>query len=291
MDGPSAILFGVLVPAVVAGIVLLVSARRARSESADSQPARPRPIAGALALGLAYLAAHTGLKAVPAFPWSDVQLDSMAKLYWMVAAAIVLSPLRVIPYVRRYGNSLYVALLAILPYHSIRAADAPREVFDVAGLATVLLVYAIWMSLERLALRRPGPSLPIALWGACAGTALVAVLNKSAIQAQLTGALAAGLGAAVVVAILVRGAHLATGAIAILAVAVASIVRVSVVYDLPTISWALVALAFVGPWAGEIPSLRARSPRLAGLVAFLAATLPAAAAAYFAYAARPVYAY
>lgn len=282
MDGPSAIAFGILIPAIVAGIVLLVSARRARSE-----PAVARPVAGAVALGGAYLAAHVGLKALPALPGSDVQLDTMAKVFWMIAAAVVLSPLRTIPLVARFGNAFYLALFAILPYHFVRQAGVERAALDVAGLGSVLLVYAIWTGLERLAIRRPGPSLPVALWAACAGTAAMAVLNRSGFQAQLLGALAAALGAAVVVALIVRGAHLAAGALAILAVAVSSIVRQTVIYDLPTICWVLVAAAFVGPWAGEIPSLRARSPFLSGAVAFLAALIPAAAAAWFAFDARP----
>jgi len=249
MDGPTAIGLGILIPALFAGIVLLVSARRARSE-----PAVARPIAGALALGVGYLAAHAGLKAFPAWPWGDVQLDTMAKVFWMIAAAIVLAPLRVIPFVKRYGNSLYVALFAILPYHFVRSAGEPRSGLDLAGFGSVLLVYGIWMSLERLALRRPGPTLPVALWAACAGTAAMLLANTSALQAQVVGALAAGLGAAVVVALLVRGAHLATGAVAILAVAIAAGVRNAVIYDLPTVCWVLVAVAFVGPWLGEIPS-------------------------------------
>jgi len=286
MDGPSAVGFGILIPALIAGIVLLVSARRARGE-----PAVPRPIAGALALGLGYLVAHAGLKAFPAWPWSDDQLDMLSKVYWMIAAAILLAPLRGTSFLARYGNSLYVALFAILPYHYVRAAGEPRSGLDLAGFGSVLLVYGIWMSLERLASRRPGPSLPIALWGASVGTAAMLLANTSALQAQIVGSLAAGLGAAVVVALIVRGSHLASGAVAILAVAIGAGVRNAVIYDLPTVCWVLVAAAFAGPWLGEIPSLRQRSPRFAGLVAFLAAFVPAAAAAWLAYDARAPSAY
>lgn len=280
MDG-SALMFGIVIPAVVAGIVLLASARRAREHSAS-----PRPFAGALALGAGFLAAYVGLKSMPALPWSDVQLDLLAKSFWTVAAAIALAPLRTAPFVARYGNSLYVALFSILPYHFLRQMDATRSALDLVGLGTVLLVYGLWIALERLAQRRSGPSLPLALWAACAGTTAMLLENRSGFQAQLVGALAAGLGAAVVVALLVRGAHLASGVIAILAIAVAGIVRQAVLYDLPTESWALVAVAFAAPWLGEIPFVRARGDRIAGAVAFLAALISSAAAAWFAHAAR-----
>ncbi|MCY2961709.1 MAG: hypothetical protein NTY35_16230 [Planctomycetota bacterium] len=282
MDGPSAIVFGILIPAVLAGIVLLVSARRARTK-----PDEPRPVAGALALGAGYLVAHGGLVGIPPLPGSGNTVPFLGWIFWTTAAAVVLSPLRVAPGVARFGNAFYVALFAILPYHWIRAPGVDTTVLSFSGFGGVLLAYGVWSALEKLSLRRPGPSLPLALWAACAGTAAMALGNSSASQAQLVGALAAGLGAAVVVALLVRGAHLASGAIAILAVVVASVVRLSVVYDLPTVCWVLVAVAFLGPWLGELPSLRARSPLLAGAVAFLAALLPAAAAAWLAFDARP----
>ncbi len=62
--------------------------------------------------------------------------------------------------------------------------------------------------------------------------------------------------------------------------------RNAVIYDLPDVCWVLVAVAFVGPWLGEIPSLRERSPRIAGVAAFLGALIPAAIAAGLAYNAR-----
>lgn len=286
MDGPSALLFGVLIPAVIAGIVLLVSGRRARAE-----PEAPRPVAGALALGAGYLAAHALLVGVPPVPGPDVTIPFLGWIFWMAAGAVLLAPLRAAPVVARFGNAFYVALFSILPYHLIRQPGPAPAALDFGGFGGVLLAYALWTATERLAHRRPGPALPAALWAACAGTAAMVLANASASLAQLVGSLAAGLGAAVVVALLVRGAHLASGAIAILAVVVASAVRLAIVYDLPTVCWVLVACAFAGPWLGEIQSLRARSPFLAGAVAFLAALLPAAAAAYLAFDARPASAY
>jgi hypothetical protein len=285
---PAVLLFGVLLPAVVAGIVLLVSALRARAE-----PGRERPVAGALACGLAYLAAQTALSGVPDGPWSENAVLLLGWVYWTVALAIVLSPLR-LGSIARFGNSLYRALFCILPYHLVRTDDGARAPFDLLGLATVLATFGIWIALERLAARRPGPSLPIALWAACAGCAGVLLLASSAQLAQLAGALAASLGAAAVVALLVRGAHLPSGAIAILAVACAGLLRIASIYGLSDAACALAAAAFLGPWLGEIPALRARSPRLAGAVAFLGALLPAAGAvaiAYSAYSAKspPLY--
>jgi hypothetical protein len=282
MSAPSALLYGILIPAVLAGIVLLLSARRARAD-----PGVRRPFAGALALGAGYLVAHAGLVGVPAVPGSGNNVGSQGWIFWMVAAAIVLAPLRMVPGLSRYGNALYVAGFSILPYRLIGDAGANVSGIDIGGFAGVLLVYALWSANERLTLRRPGPSVPLALWAACAGTAAMALGNASLVLAQLLGAIAAGLGAAVVVALLVRNAHLATGAVAILAVAVSSIVRRAIVYDLPDVCWVLVAFAFAGPWLGEIPFLRARSPRLAGIVAFLGALLPALAAAWLAFDARP----
>lgn len=278
-----AILYGVLIPAVLAGIVLLLSARRARAE-----PSIARPFAGALALGAAFLVAKAGLDSVPPPPFGEDALTVLGMVFWCVVAAIVLAPLRTAPVVARFGNAFYVALFSILPYHLIRDASKPASAFDAGGFATVLVVYALWTSLERLARRRPGPSLPLALWAACAGTAVVLLENRSALQAQLAGALAAAPGAAVVVSFLVRGAHLATGAIAILALVVSALLRQASIYDLPTECWALVAVAFAAPWLGEIPALRRRSPVLAGVVAFLGAVVATAIAAWIVHDLRSV---
>jgi len=278
----SGIIHGVLIPAVLAGIVLLLSGTRARAE-----PSIARPFAGALAFGAAFLVAKAGLDSVPALPFGEVTVDALGMTFWCVVAAIVLAPLRAAPVVSRFGNAFYVALFSILPYHLIRDASKPAAAFDAGGFATVLLVYALWTSLERLAQRRPGPSLPLALWAACAGTAVVLLQNRSALQAQLAGSLAAALGAAIVVSFLVRGAHLATGAIAILALVVSALLRQATIYDLPTPCWALVALAFAAPWLGEIPALRQRSPLLAGAVAFLGAVVPTAIAAWIVHDLRP----
>ncbi len=286
MDGP-ALLFGVLIPALFAGVVLLISARRARAE-----PSIERPFAGALALGAAFLVAKGGLDSTPPLPFGADAVGVLGMIFWCVVAAIALAPLRTAPVIARFGNGFYVALFSILPYHLIRDSSKPASAFDASGFATVILVYALWSSLERLARRRAGPSLPLALWAACAGTAVLLLENRSALQAQLAGSLAAALGAAIVVAFLVRGAHLPTGAIAILALVVSALLRQASLYDLPTECWVLVAVAFAAPWIGEIPALRRRSPLLAGTAAFLGALIPTAIAAWIVQglrAALPVY--
>lgn len=285
MDGP-ALLFGVLIPAIFAGVVLLFSARARRAE-----PSIARPFAGALALGVAFLVAKAGLDSVPPLPFGPDALGVLGMIFWCVVAAIVLAPLRTAPVIGRFGNAFYVALFSILPYHLIRDSSKPASAFDAGGFATVLIVYALWSSLERLARRRPGPSLPLALWAACAGTAVVLLENRSALQAQLAGSLAAALGAAVVVTFLVRGSHLSTGAIAILAIVVSALLRQATIYDLPTPCWALLAVAFAAPWIGEIKALRRRSPLLAGVAAFLGALIPTAIAAWLVHDLRalPVY--
>jgi hypothetical protein len=286
MDGPSAIAFGILIPAVVAGIVLLVAARRARPD-----PSQPQPFLGALAFGAAWLAAAAGLAGVPPWPGGDTTIPFTGWVFWMVALAVVVAPLRALPPFPHIASSAYFALFSILPYQLIREPSPGASTLRVSGFASVLLVYALWSANERLVRRRPGPSVPLALWAACAGTAAMCIANRSALQAQLVGALAAALGAAVVVALIVRGAHLATGAIAILAVVVASMVRLAVVYDLPHVCWVLVAVAFAAPWLGEIPALRARSPFVAGVLAFVAALTASMTAAWFAFDARPPAAY
>ncbi len=274
MLGPTDLLFGILIPAVVAGILLLVDARL------GAQRPRVRSLhLGAAGLGAGYLIAHAWLVGVPASPFAGGAVPFTAWIFWMVAVAIVLAPLRGVPALARWSHVLYVGLFCVWMRRVIRSPGPGEGADFLLSFGGVLLVFVLWRLLERLAERRPGPSLPLALWAACAGTSVTLLLNKSGSLAQLVGAVCAGLGAAVVVTWIVRGAHLARGVVAIVAIVVASAVRIAIVYDLPAASWVLLAVAFVGPWLGEVPGLRARSARLAGAVSFLGAAIPAGAAA------------
>jgi hypothetical protein len=279
--GPAAILFGIAIPALVAGIVLFVDARlRARGSPACALHL------GSLALGGGYLIAHAWLVGAPKSPLGQDALPFTSWIFWLVAIAVLLAPLRGIPAIARWMRVLYVAAFCVSMRRVIQDPGPDEGADVVLAFGGVLLVYVLWTALERLAERRPGAALPAALWAACAGTSLTLLLNRSGSLAQLVGAVCAGLGAAVVVACLVRGTHLARGAVAIVVIVAASAVRVAVVYDLPAASWALLAVAFAGPWLGEIPALRARAPRTADVASFLGAAVPAGAAALLTWSSR-----
>jgi len=286
LPGPTDLLFGILIPAVVAGILLLVDAR-----FGAPRPSLRSLHLGAAALGAGYLIAHAWLVGVPASPLGESTVPYTAWIFWMVAAAIVLAPLRGWPATASLMRSLYPALFCVWMHRVIRGPGPHGGLGSVLAFGAVLLVFVLWKLLERLAERKPGPSLPLALWAACAGTSVTLLMNKSGSLAQLVGAVCAGLGAAVVLTWIVRDNHLARGSVAIVAIVVASAVRIAVVYDLPTASWVLLAVAFALPWLSEVPGVRARSPRVRALAAFLGAAIPSAAAALVAAAAREPSAY
>lgn len=277
MDGPTALIFGVLVPAVFAGIVLLCVGRG----TGDARPARA--FVGALALGLPFLVAYRFIVGMPRLPSADVQIASHEWLAWFVLGAIVLAPLRNVEALARWSSPLYVALFAVLTFRFPLANQLSN---DVAGLAIrfglTLVMYVAWNASDRLSERLRGPALPTAWVVAGTGIALCALFARTALFAQLAGVITAALGAAAVVGWIDKGSRLADGAVAIAWIVFAGVLVNAGIYDLEKPSIALLLIALLSPWLATRKALAGR-PLAQTFLAFLGAAVPTGIAVWIAY--------
>lgn len=281
MDGTTALIFGVLVPAVVAGAVLLFWARG----KGEERPART--FIGALAFGIGYLVAYRFIYGLPNMPGANVQLTPHEWLAWFVLGAILLAPVRDVASLARWSNPLYVALFAVLTF---RFPLANVLASDFAGLAIrfglTLVMYMAWNASDKLAERLRGPALPTAWMVAGTGIALSALFARTALMAQLAGALTACLGAAAVVGWIDRGARFPSGAVAIAWIVFAGVLVTAGIYDLEKTAIALLVVALLAPWLATRKTLE-RRPLAQTLLACAAAAVPTAIALWIAYRPDP----
>ena len=133
------VLWGVLLPAVVAGVVLLFLGGRIPAAAA------------ALAVGAGYAAGCFALWGMPPFP----PIDSGDWIFWLAIAAAGVAPLPLPPRARRLAGAAIacgLSLLVLLPVVR-RNWSAPLGVAAVAGWSAAVL--AFWWPLERLSKGEP----------------------------------------------------------------------------------------------------------------------------------------
>lgn len=191
------LLLGVGLPALLAVVFLVPQARGWRSQGGAP---RRLPWAAAPALGLGYLAGHWGILGWPSFPPPAAE-DWIVVL---VTAAVGLGVLEALwtsaPWVARWllRGLLVAAVVGLVQRPMVQWTWTTGQ--SVAwGLGVGVALAVMWSSIEALAGRRPGASLPLVLVTVTAGSAVVLGLSGSARFAQQAGALAAGLGVVVVV--------------------------------------------------------------------------------------------
>lgn len=285
---PKDLVFGVLVPAVIAGLVLLASwgARSSAPGSAPS-PARGRT-SGALALGLATLAGYAYLFGPPVAPEEGRVLAARDWIPWVVALGVALYALALVP---RAGGAIALAappaLLLLLAWLSLRS-QLGRTLSAVELAAVVAGLTLAWASIEALARRVRGASVPAVLWVVVSAASLAALQQHLASLAQLAGALAGGLGAAVVLAWWNPRLSLAGGGVAVALVVLAALLVNAVHYaTLPPLAAELVLLALLTPWLAHLPWFDALGPKAKVLARAGLAALPAGAAVAVAFGAAP----
>jgi hypothetical protein len=279
--GPSDLIYGVLLPALIAGVLLLLGGR------GTSHAGRPRPLLGALAIGIGYLVAHTMRIGVPPVPFGTTQVPARDWIAWIVVGAIVLAPIRAIPRLERWSGPLYLALFSVLIFKLVLGNAVASDMGGLlVRLALTVALYTGWNLLERLSLRSTGPALPVGLIVAGSGIAASLLFSNAELPAQMCGAVCAGLGAAAVVGTMDKGFRLPIGALAVAVIVFAGNLVLGSVYDLPRASAALLALALLAPWASEWGKLASMTPTRRALVSAVAAAIPAAIAVAVAHAAN-----
>jgi hypothetical protein len=267
-------LFGILLPALIAGIMWGVAWQFWLREPVASSGWR---MAHALALPAAFVSAHVALWGWPGWQprlaegWLCALAVGGALLAW-VQNQLRASPAKVI---------LWVALdaLALRLFVQARASSfSPIENFGWLGQGTFLIVL-VHISLETLSARRPGVSLPLALWVWAAGSAAALAATGSLKYGQLAGILAAILGAACVAAWIQPRFTLAEGVLNGLVPCLMGTLICGTLYsDLPLSSAIVLAAAPLALWLIEVPALRGRSGVAGAALRVGAVALPVAVA-------------
>lgn len=274
-------LAGILLPAVIAGLSLALGWRAWRRDSEPSGHA-----AGAPALALAYLAAHLAVAGPPAspLPGSERTPAGLDWLFWLVALFGLLLTLER-PLTRRgpwWSLALRLVAAALLVGGVLRMTfqrewSGWTEVAWLSGLALLLAVP--WTVLEREAREHRGARSALVLWATAASLAIVAVLSGSAKLAQLSGAVAAALGAAVVLAWWRPRVSLAGGGVSLAVLTLFGVGLCAHFYSYTTAADALlVAAGPVMPLAMRLPGLRKLRGGRGTAAALALASLPLAVA-------------
>ena len=246
------VLLGVVPPALIAALVLLVAWRpwqRTPVENAGWGPT--------VACGLAVLAGYLAIEGRPQFPPPE-------KWQWILYLGLAAMGLGLVDLIGqaarwrpRWTRGLAGPLAAAAALLMLRHPSPEAQPLWKAGLGLAVLLS--WAALEPLARRRPGASIPLALLLSLAGAGAVIVLSGNAKLAGLAGALAAAMGAAVVVAWWQPRLSLAHGAVVVVVVVLSGLLFLGQAYtysSVPVVSFLLPIVAPAAAWIVEVPALR-----------------------------------
>ena len=239
---------------------------------------------GALGLAGAYFCAHVLLKSWPGIP--PERADD-----WQAWLALPLGAVGVAQ--RWWGAKWFAALpvraivsggvIALLLQSQIEFSWDGWELWVwLGGLTAAATLF--WHSLERLAEKRSGASMPLNLWALSALSAGVFTLSGSAFFGQLAGALAAAFGAAVVLALWSPGIGVSGGTMTIFAPLYCGLAARGYFHaEVPVYSAALMYLAPFALWWGEERRVKFQRPWKGALIRMGLISAPVAVAALLAY--------
>lgn len=164
-----------------------------------------------LAVAAAFVIAYIGLLSGP--PLEPV--GAREWLFWIAAGGALISPLESLQ--RRTTFLVRLAFFGVLlwlmlerQYANHWSGDGGESPFPDLALC-IALGLGGWTSVERIAKRSPGAGAPLSLWAMAAALAVCSLWSSSGLYAQLAGAVAAAMGAAVVLAWIKPGAWFAGG--------------------------------------------------------------------------------
>lgn len=270
----------VFVPAAFAGVALIVSWRLWRRRDSTSNGGW----GGAIGFGLAYFTGYVLLAGWPEVP-------PVRAATWQACFALILAVLGLaqrwwnwswftgIP-VRLVVSATFAALLLqnLLEY----TWDRQQAFAWIGGLAVAITI--IWESTERLNAQRPGASVPLAYWVLFALAAITFVTAGSALLGQLSGALAAACGAALVLAWWAPRLSLAGGAATVFVPMYAGMLMQAYFFgELPVWSAVVMAVAPLSLWLGEARRVRFTPAWSAALTRAFIVAVPMAVALGVAY--------
>ena len=239
--------WAVAMPLVIATICMVISWRPWRRDHREKVRGW---WGGALGVGLGYLVGHVTINKWPALP----PVQATDYLFFIAVAAMVVGvteSFRLPPVLRwslRALLSLGVSWFMIS--NGYKSGHGSGMVAAWTG-GQAMGLFLIWTLTERLAERRAGPSIPLALSLLLAVASVFFLQAGSAKLAQLAGVLAAALGGATLVAMSVRRVSVARGMMAVVIPLYGALILFSWQYDKPFGTPAILAAAPLALWLGE----------------------------------------
>lgn len=270
------LLFGILAPALVCGIVgVAVWSKPSKLAAALTG------LAVAVGIGIAYVA----VSGAPVLPAANRRLAALEWLPWIVALAWILAMVAnaLSPIARRYA--LPIVLVSLVLSRSFANRMQPSIPWgELLGIGVPMLV--AWWAAARLSECDAGPSLPAAWMLSVSAFSIAALLTHSAKVGQIAGGVAACLGALAVAGFVRPSLSLAAVPAAVVLAALASLtINATVFSDLPQSAALLFALSLVAPSFAQIDREARALPRV--LVRMTFALVPAIVALVIAYRAAP----
>lgn len=267
------LIYGVALPALAAGVVWGIGWRLWRRSA--------EPMAGGAWSGAAAAALACAAGAFALWGWPGVPPRLAEGWLPFLAVAGGVAGLAA----NRWRRAR-LPLRGVMAALAVWAALGPRRAGWPAGEAvawhaTLMAgAFVVHASIDRVAARRPGPGMAMALWVWCAGLAGALALTGSLKYGQLAGLPAAALGAAAVAAAWKPALSLANGTAFVLAPWNAALLLCGYFYsDLPAAAAIPLAAAPLGLWFGETAAVTRRPAWAAAGARILAVAVPVAVGA------------
>ncbi len=285
------VLLGVLMPAVVAGVLLALAWK---PWTDGTKGVFGGFWGGAVAIGVAYLAAHLGLVGLPDL----VPTEALDWMPYMALLAVLVGVIEGRTYSSKWLRWLLRAAASFATLYFVLGFMVENywegtSAFIWLGTLTLLTLEIISV-FDRLADRYPGALVPVAMMLTAAVGALVVGLTGSARVAQLLGALAAAGGAALVVAWWHGALRVSRGAATVFTVIFAGLLAFGYMSTADVPGWSelldhrhslavlLVALAPMLLWGVDTKAVSSMDSWKRVLVGALLVTLPLGGAVYLA---------
>ncbi len=205
---------------------------------------------GALAIGLGYLVGHVAINKWPALP--PASGDDYLFLFAVIGIGVGFSESIRMPVWIRWGIRL--VLCAAVSWFMLSKGFRSGHTNGVLlawGSGQTMAAFLVWTLLERLAERRTGPSIPLALSLLIAAASVYFLKGSSGKLAQLAGVLSASLGGAALVAMTVPRVSSARGLLAVAIPLYCALILYSWQYDKPFGTPVILAAAPLVLWIAE----------------------------------------
>lgn len=284
-------LFGILLPALVAGITWGAIWKIWNRSAA---PISGGTWSGSLAVGLAFIAGYIGTEGWPGFP----PHTAIGWLLFIAIAAMLAGLVEIarfqFPGARatsappKLQPICVITWLPVAIFALVVLTETPRKNW-IGGMLYIwcgALTLALWLipqAIDLLARRWPGASIPLSLWVWTAGIAASLAVTGSIQYGHLAGILAAVMGAGLVAAWIKPTIIFAGGAVAALITLGLGFLLCGYFYsDLPANSALILAASPLILWLGSASFVSNRKPWLAVVMRATFIALPVALALVFA---------